>query len=161
MDAIFGRLEEKTQRKIWMMNLNMAVLCNNLTLINGWNITGSRNYVSFSQLFGETIAENHRSLVGVVMWFEEFNGSHQKILESSVWWLIDECMSAYCSCKTATGSLTALEIQHWKTEMTKQPKYELGAETACTLHLTENLPVADDMKVDSKGNHGLVASKAV
>ncbi len=38
---------------------------------------------------------------------------------------------------------------------------ELGAETACTLHLTENLPVADEMKVDLKGNHGLVASKAV
>ncbi len=36
--------------------------------------------------------------------------------------------------------------------MAKQPKYELGATTACTLHLLENLPVADDMKVVLKGD---------
>jgi hypothetical protein len=114
------------------------------------------------------------------MCIEEFNERRQEILESSVWWLIDECMSAYCPRKTATGGLPnisyierkpeplgaefkaagcsvtgclmALEIQRGKTEMAKQPKYELGATTACTLRLSQNLPVADDIKVGLKGD---------
>jgi hypothetical protein len=53
---------------------------------------------------------------------------------------------------SVTGCLTALEIQRGKTEMAKQPRYELGAITACTLRLSENLPVADDMKVGLKGD---------
>jgi hypothetical protein len=39
---------------------------------------------------------------------EEFNESHQEILESSVWWLIDECLFAYCPHKNATGCFIKL-----------------------------------------------------
>ena len=43
-----------------------------------------------------------------------------------------EFKAAGCS---VTGCLMALEIQHGKTEMAKQPHYGLGATAACTIHL--------------------------
>ncbi len=47
---------------------------------------------------------------------EEFNQRRQDILETSVWWLIDECMSAYCPRKTSTGGLPNISYIERKPE---------------------------------------------
>jgi hypothetical protein len=57
----------------------------------------------------ETIAGKTQILSGSLC-IEEFNERHQEILESPVRWLIDECMSTYCPCKTATGGFLTLAI---------------------------------------------------
>jgi hypothetical protein len=67
-------------------------------------------------IWRDDIRKNTDPLWEFVTCIEEFNQRCQDILETSVWWLIDKFMSAYCPSKMGTGGLPNISYIERKPE---------------------------------------------
>ncbi len=78
---------------------------------------------------------------------------------TSVWWIIDECMSAWQPRKSA---LVVLEIQRGAKKMPDQPHHrELGATASCSLRLAKaRLVCGDEQRCGIKGDSWFGSVKA-